>query len=92
MLEKREPEEIVTNEQANATVDLFWEQAFPKPIASRPVICALAKRALKAGYTTEQIIEAFNKTRAFTVAAIEYQLRGQRLNFGETADRVMRLQ
>ena len=26
MLEKREPEEIVTNEQANATVDLFWEQ------------------------------------------------------------------
>ena len=45
---KREPEEIVTNEQANATVDLFWEQAFPKPIASRPVICALAKRALKA--------------------------------------------
>ncbi len=91
MLEKRETE-IVTNEQADATVDLFWEQAFPKPIASRPVVCALAKKALKAGYTTEQIIEAFNKTRAFTVAAIEYQLRGQRLNFGETADRVMRLQ
>ena len=91
MLEKRETE-IVTNEQADATVDLFWEQAFPKPIASRPVVCALAKKALKAGYTTEQIIEAFNKTRAFTVAAIESQLRGQRLNFGETADRVMRLQ
>ena len=91
MLERR-GNEIITNEQANATVDLFWEQSFPKPIASRAVVCALAKRALKAGYSNEQIIEAFDKTRAFTVAAIEYQLRGQRLNFGETADRVMKLQ
>ncbi len=91
MLEKREVE-IVTNEQADATVDLFWGQAFPKPIASRPVVCALAKKALKAGYTTEQIIEAFNKTRAFTVAAIEYQLRGQRPDFGETANRILKLQ
>ena len=91
MLE-RSGNEIITNEQANATVDLFWEQAFPKPLASRPMVCALAKRALKAGYSNEQIIEAFNKTRAFTVPAIEYQLRGQRLNFGETADRVMKLQ
>jgi hypothetical protein len=67
--------ELITDGHATETTNTYWEQAHPKPLAARQSIERIVKRALIAGYTSRQIVGALNKTKAFTVNAIEYQLR-----------------
>lgn len=67
--------ELITDAHATETTNTYWEQAHPKPMAARQGIERIVKRALIAGYTPRQIVGALNKTKAFTINAIEYQLR-----------------
>ena len=86
------PGQIVTDHHANLTVQSFWDRVHPKPLTPLPKIQAIAKRALIAGYTPEEVVRALNQCRAFTLPAIEYQLRSSSIpNYGRNAERVLRM-
>ena len=67
--------ELITNAHATETTDIYWEQAHPKPMAARQGIERIVKKALIAGYTTPEIVQALNSTKSFTLNAVEYHLR-----------------
>ena len=86
------PGQIVTDTHANQTVQYFWDRAHPKPLPPLPKIQAIAKRALIAGYTPEEVVRALNQCRAFTIPAIEYQLRSSAIpNYGRNAEQVLKM-
>ena len=66
---------LITDVEAEETTQQYWDQAYPKPMASIKIVQAIVKRALIAGYLESHIIQALNKSKAFTVNAVEYQLR-----------------
>lgn len=66
---------LITDADAHETTNTYWEQAHPKPLAARQGIERIVKKALIAGYNTEQIIVALNRTKSFTVNAVEWHLR-----------------
>ena len=67
--------QLITDTHAHETTNTYWEQAHPKPMAARQGIERIVKKALIAGYTTEQIVTALNATKSFTVNAVEWHLR-----------------
>lgn len=86
------PGQLVTDHHAHQTVQYFWDRAHPKPLTPLPKIQAIAKRALIAGYPPEEVVRALNQCRAFTIPAIEYQLRSSSIpNYGRNAERVLRM-
>ena len=86
------PGQIITDDHAHQTVQYFWDRTHPKPLTPLPKIQNIAKRALIAGYTPEEIVRALNQCRAFTIPAVEYQLRSSFIpNYGRNAERVLRM-
>tara|TARA_B100001142_G_C14131845_1_gene577189 strand:+ start:475 stop:780 length:306 start_codon:yes stop_codon:yes gene_type:complete len=68
-------DKFITDVEAEETTKQYWDQAHPKPMGSVKMVQAIVKRALIAGYSELAIIDALNKCKAFTVNAVEYQLR-----------------
>ena len=86
------PGQIVTDHHAQLTAQYFWDRVHPKPLTPFPKIQAIAKRALIAGYPPEEVVRALTQCRAFTIPAIEYQLRSSSVpNYGRNAERILRM-
>lgn len=70
-------EQVQATEDAHTLTCSFWERTNPKPATKFIALRTLVQRFLDAGWSPHAINRALSETRAFTLAGLEFTLRGQ---------------